>query len=137
MFSLLNILLLSLLILAMFYIMNGYRENFKLFNGYSKTDSNLLLDDVYRTKKEYTLNGENYNKELNKTTPVSSYAQVTNNKREWDQPDNYQCTPIDLCNVFYKKREKTNSKDNQQEYEFCLPNINSKQTRINYYFYEN
>lgn len=140
--SILRVIIIVIGILGMLYVLYGYRENFAIYNGYSKYNgSSLLLDDVYKTKKEYKLNDNNYKPELNKITPMSSYEQITNHWNQWNNsPDNNLCTPIDLCDTLYEnKTDKRENKEGEmgKSYEFCLPNINSKQTRVNYYVYHN
>jgi predicted transglutaminase-like cysteine proteinase len=96
------------------------------------TDTDLLLDDVYermpikiasKTRKELS----SYNSDIN--TSVGSFEQITNNVKNWEQPDNGTCPNNDFCNNIYKKKI-FNIKP------FTPANINDKY-RINMYVSNN
>lgn len=68
-------------------------------------------------------------------TPMSSYAQVTNNinPSQWASPDNNNCSPSDICNNFYKPEHPNSSQiifeENQKHFQTFSPSV----TRVNMY----
>ena len=79
------------------------------------------------SKETYTrLNGNLY-----PYTPLSSYAQVTNNKRYWSIPTNGTSTPPEISGKLYQKRIKRSSDHLQTPKSLRI--IHPGEVRVNYY----
>ena len=96
---LLNAILIGLAILGILYILSGYKETFLSPGIYPQADEKGLLNQ-YTMRSQPGLSDMTYESEsaLFPTSPVGSYAQVTNNKRYWSQPCNGTMAPANFCN---------------------------------------
>lgn len=117
-----------LFILAMNYVYVGYTEGLTNYGVYSCSQDNTILTNSYKKLTPQQLSDNNYenNYEIYNSfqVPMSSFNQVTNNKKLWDNPDNGLCSPSDFCNSLYS----------YTEYQPTLvqPPTN-QQVRVNYY----
>tara|TARA_Y100001970_G_C14231001_1_gene858632 strand:- start:1884 stop:2336 length:453 start_codon:yes stop_codon:yes gene_type:complete len=99
-------------------------SNYLSPGNYPLNDDVPLLNNDYPLKKNPHLNPNNPSPQ--KVFP-SSYKQETNNKRYWKLPTDGTCSPYDLCNTLY---EKKNIKIPKQPP--AIP-FSDPRTRINYY----
>lgn len=68
-------------------------------------------------------------------TPMASFAQVTNNvsPEQWSSPDNNNCTPLEICNNFYKPEHPSSSLPTFQENQKHFQKFSPQVTRVNMY----
>ena len=99
--------------------------------AYSSGEKNVLVED------SYPITGKNGVSDLNNyqiwyyypTFRVGSYAQITNNIKYPNNPDNGWCTPAEFCGALYKDRQTASN------YVMPLPPVPQVEegTRVNYY----
>lgn len=131
--KLLSMILVVLAILGMYYVFCGYTESF--VNRLSKSnfpesqDNTILVND-YPTKQPQELTKHTYeqNSKLAPVSPMSSYEQVTNNKKYWNTPNNGSCSPAEFCGSMYGSKKISHPSE---------PKPNDLSTRVNYYNIEN
>ena len=126
---LLNAILIGLAILGILYILSGYKETFLSPGIYPQADEKGLLNQ-YTMRSQPGLSDMTYESEsaLFPTSPVGSYAQVTNNKRYWSQPCNGTMAPANFCNSLYNEKTPTISPPP------CRPGLScSSGDRVNFY----
>ena len=119
--------LVALAILGMLYVYGSYTESFVNLGEYPSSQTNPLLEDDYPVKKNPQLSTDG-SKQLFQEQPhtdMSSYAQITNNKRYWSNPNNGTCSPADFCNSIYSNK--------QIEKHSPVPTPAEYPTRVNYY----
>ena len=101
-----------------YYLYSCSKENFS-----NLEDSTLLLSDTYDVNHTIELNNQNTNKLAKDVsyTNMSSFKQTTNNKKNWNKPDNGSCINSDFCNNIYKEKifnikpfTKANLEDNNR-----------------------
>ena len=95
--------LVALAILGMLYVYGSYTESFVNMGEYPSSQTNPILIDDYPVKKSPQLShvgSEQLYQEQPKSI-MSSYAQVTNNKRYWSNPNDGTCSPADFCDSIY------------------------------------
>lgn len=99
----LNIVIAVLSILGVCYIVNRYKETFVNF---SSLPTKELLNGLFKEQKNPHLSNNDGEKsyELYPKTPMSSYAQITNNVRYWGSPCNGTASPADICGGLYEKK---------------------------------
>ena len=109
MVSCLNIVLFILAILGISYVMGGYTEAFMPSGDYPYSQDNPLLAHDYpvKTKPGLTDYSSSVLSKEQPRTPMSSYAQETNNFRYWENPNNGLCSPGDFCNSIYNNKKIT------------------------------
>jgi hypothetical protein len=135
-FLLLIIIILSLGLPLFFNMSKSITENYSNYTlagakgEYPIATDNLLVQD------SYSLTG---NKEISNNTAydiwwhypifkVGSYAQITNNIKYSNNPDEGTCMPSSMCQTLYKEKQL------ESNYTYPLQPVNSKSgTRINYY----
>ena len=102
----LNVFLTGLAILGILYILSGYKETFLSPGVYPQADETGILNQ-YSMRSDPKLSDSTYSSEwlLYPTSPVGSYAQVTNNKRYWEQPCDGTMSPATFCNSLYRKKK--------------------------------
>lgn len=98
-----QILLFILLIFTIHTVTKGCHE------GFSNLDNNsLLLNDIYDVNKNIAISNKSrlqlsqFDSDIN--TQVGSFEQITNNVKNWSQPDNGTCPNSDFCNNIYKTK---------------------------------
>jgi hypothetical protein len=93
--------LLAILIIILLRNMRAKSESFVTFGDYPRTVDLPLLDGVYPIKKDMNLSSQGRDK-LYELYPVySSNSSDINNIKDWQTPDNGNCSPAELCNVIY------------------------------------
>jgi len=128
MVSCLNISLFLLAILGITYIIGGYTEAFISGGNYPHSQDNPLLSNDYPVKSKPELSdytSEKLSKEQPRT-PMSSYAQETNNFKYWQNPNNGLCSPGDFCNSIYNNKKTTTIPS-------VYPPTDNGGIRVNYY----
>ena len=127
--KLLTALLVVLAIFGLYYVFCGYTESFVNRATHAtfpeSQDSTILVGD-YPVKQPQSLSKNSYsdNSSMRSTSPIGSYEQVTNNKKNWGTPDNGNCTTADFCDSMYATKQiKTSS----------IPAPNDLSVRVNYY----
>lgn len=113
-------------------IYNSYnKEGFKslyIYGAYPKQHDDPLLADSYEKNENIVptrLTQEDL-KRYKPRTPIKSYAQVTNNFKYWDTPNNGECKPASFCDAYYKKKV-------HRVREIEVPLTNNK--RVNFFNY--
>jgi hypothetical protein len=102
----LNYILIIVAILALMYVAGGYREGFLVMGDYPHVVDTNLLECSYPSLPNPSIS-THMSADLSAIQPrtaMSSYEQVTNNKKYWNTPDNGSCTPTDFCGVLYGSR---------------------------------
>lgn len=120
------------LILAFFKHRDGFQPDILAINQkYPREDNDVLLEG------DYPLTGRNGVSNNSAASiwwhypifKVGSYAQITNNIKYPNNPDDGQCMPAEFCGAIYK--EKPNMPSNYVE---PLPPVpDSQGARVNYY----
>jgi len=115
----------------------GNYGNFQIQNilgsSYPSSIVNLLVSDTYPEKKNNIISNNN-SSDIWTDYPIytlGSYAQITNNIRYPDKPDDGKCTPASMCNTLYDNKNIGNN-----NIEILPPVINtnpSQNTRIGYF----
>lgn len=98
--------LIAIAILALLYVAGGYQEGFLVMGEYPHVEETNLLNCSYPSTGRSSLSTQG-SAELSKEqsrTPMSSFEQITNNKKYWNTPDNGTCSPADFCGVLYGSR---------------------------------
>ena len=83
----------------------------KTYGVYPSSEEDVLVQDTY------PITGDGYISNNSASTiwqdypvfPVGSYAQITNNIRYPDSPDNGRCMPASMCGALYKDKEIGNN----------------------------
>lgn len=111
MMNMLQIALLLLGLLGICYVFCGYTEGFANYalasaGKYPCSVDTVLLHDTYSTKTPPGLAATTYAQSAKSEsyTDMSSYAQVTNNVKTWETPDNGTCSTADFCGGVYDKK---------------------------------
>ena len=119
--------LVALAILGMLYVYGSYTESFVNMGEYPSSQTNPILFDDYPVKKSPQLShvgSEQLYQEQPKSI-MSSYAQVTNNKHYWSNPNDGTCSPADFCDSIYN--------DKKLKVHPLVPAPAEHPTRVNYY----
>lgn len=96
----------------------------ELLNSYEKNKSNKLSELTSQSLASYK-----------PFTSMSSYTQITNNYKNWDSPNNGECSPIDLCGAIYDNKNTNLNKSlneinvNMNNYK----NIDFSKKKVNLY----
>jgi hypothetical protein len=127
MVSILNIVLFILAVLGITYVIGGYTESFIPRGDYPYSQDNPLLSPDYPVKSNPSLSDYTSSKlsQEQPRTPMSSYAQETNNFRYWENPNNGLCSPGDFCNAIYNNKKISIPS--------VYPPTDTGGTRVNYY----
>jgi type II secretory pathway pseudopilin PulG len=113
----------------------GFHSNSNTLAGatgpYSASEDDVLVGDSYPITGKNGVSDLNYNQiwYYYPTFREGSYAQITNNIKYPNNPDNGWCTRAEFCGALYKDRQqKTN-------YVMPLPPVPPTEdgTRVNYY----
>lgn len=88
-----------------------------------------ILYKDYPLKKKMGVSNNTY-EENSKYYPIfgNSYAQITNNVRYWETPNNGLCSPADFCGGLYKNKKDLDIFQTPKPIPFSSPKI-----RVNYY----
>lgn len=87
------------------YKTEGFKPSY-IYGAYPKQHNDPLLADTYE-KNENIVPTRLTQEDLKKykpRTPIKSYAQITNNYKYWDTPNNGECKPASFCDAYYKKK---------------------------------
>ena len=127
--KLLTAILIVLACLGLYYVFCGYTESFvnRLEpSNFPESQDNTILVGDFPTKQPQTLSRNSYetNSKMYPNTPVGSYEQVTNNKKNWSTPNNGKCTTAEFCDSMYT---------NKQIHKQTIPSPNDLSIRVNYY----
>ena len=105
--NVLRLILTILLVLGVLYTYVGYKEGFSLKPAEfpcSVENPNLFGDYPVRQNPQVSRNSYQINSQMDSYTDMSSYAQKTNNIRDWVTPDNGSCSPAEFCGSLYNKK---------------------------------
>ena len=115
----LNIALILLIILGTLYILLNHKEPFLTGGQFPSSVTKGILappNGDYTMKKKGVctpgLSNYTYQDEwrLQPPQPIGSYAQVTNNKKNWSTPCNGTSIPPSICGGLYNKKKNTKTK---------------------------
>jgi len=104
--TMLNYVLIVVAILALLYVAGGYREGFLVMGDYPHVVDSNLLECSYPSSGLTQLSSKtsaDMSVQQSRTS-MSSFEQVTNNKKFWSTPDNGTCSPAEFCGVLYGAR---------------------------------
>jgi hypothetical protein len=99
--------ILALVALLFVYTQYTHIETFANYTSLDSPSKNLLLSCSYPVN---TSNGglstynHSYSAEKKVLIPMASYAQKTNNKRQWETPDNGTCPLTEMCGGLYSSK---------------------------------
>jgi len=127
---LLNGILCGIIVLGILVILGGAKETFISRGAYPKSLDKRILSDTYPMKTPGGLSNWNYSNqwELYPTWAVGSYAQKTNNIKNWSQPCNGTAAPADVCGGLYNPIKVKDPCIHGPPVRNCL--------RVNYYCYQ-
>jgi len=125
------------IILGVLYILSKRQEGFLSPMPFPSTMGNAILSPqngyyplIPKGKCKPGVSDESYSKEWKEYpyTPMASYAQVTNNKEYWSNPNNGTSTPPDINRGLYGKKKVVNPPPTPMP-----PNNPQRGVRVNYY----
>ena len=105
--NMLHLVLSGLLVLGVLYVYVGYKEGFSLKPSEfpcSVENPNLFGDYPVKQNPQLSTNSYQKNSQMDSYTEMSSYAQETNNVKNWTTPDNGNCSPAEFCGALYNKK---------------------------------
>lgn len=114
--TMLTYILVIIAIVSLMYVVSGYQEGFMGMGagiggvaGWSDfpaaQDTRLLDGSHQRASNQHVSNHTSADlSAIQPRTAMSSFEQVTNNKRDWNTPDNGTCTPAEFCGTLYGSR---------------------------------
>jgi hypothetical protein len=130
------ILILSIGLPLFFYTTNFIKENFSNYTldgasgSYPASENDGLVQDRYPRIERKGLSNNSASKIWwhYPIFKVGSYAQITNNIKYPNNPDEGTCMPASLCGTFYKEKQL------KSNYVYPLPPVNENgNTRIGYF----
>ena len=132
-----SITLMGLIILGVLYILVNRREGFKSSMPFPSTMETAILAPpngdyplIPKSRCKPGVSDESYSREWKEYpyTPMASYAQVTNNKQFWSNPNNGTSTPPDINGGLYGKKRVVYPSTTPMP-----PNNPPNSVRVNYY----
>ena len=106
--------LMLLIILGVLYILYTRQEGFLSSGAYPSSVITGLLAPPYgnypmvaKSRCTPGVSEATYEDEWKRYpyTPMSCYAQITNNKQYWTLPNNGTCSPAEICGGLYQKKK--------------------------------